>query len=231
MSELSKNLKKIRKEKNLSQQTLAERMGTTKQVISRYERGERDPKTETLFKLADALQVSIWELIGWDYQPENGVFLSDEWEKWKKQKSIIEQFNLQDDLILLHSKSVPILGDIACGVPITAEQNIEGYANLPDSVRADFALRCKGDSMEPTFLDGDLVLIRQEGDVSDGRIAAVLLDSETDTEATLKRVHHVPGGLILIPDNQKKYGPRTFQGSEAAKIRILGVAVGYVRMI
>jgi repressor LexA len=199
-------MREIRRSKKLTMKELGNLVGVSESTISLYETGKHEPDIITMGRIADALSVSVDELLGRDTLGVLGI-------------------------LPVTPRAVPILGDIACGTPITAEQNIEGYADLPEGVWADFALRCKGDSMEPTFLDGDLVLIRQEGDVSDGRIAAVLLDSETDTEATLKRVHHVPGGLILIPDNQKKYGPRTFQGSEAAKIRILGVAVGYVRMI
>ena len=199
-------MREIRRSKKLTMKELGNLVGVSESTISLYETGKHEPDIITMGRIADALSVSVDELLGRDTLGVLGI-------------------------LPVNPRAVPIMGDIACGVPITAEQNIEGYADLPEGVRADFALRCKGDSMEPTFLGGDLVLIRQEEDVSDGRIAAVLLDAETDTEATLKRVHHVPGGLILIPDNQKKYGPRTFQGSEAAKIRILGVAVGYVRMI
>lgn len=203
---LNERLRELRKKAGYSQQQMARKLHLTQGAISQWENGITVPAADQLSTLADVFEITVDELLGRDTLGVLGI-------------------------LPVNPRAVPILGDIACGVPITAEQNIEGYADLPEGVRADFALRCKGDSMEPTFIDGDLVLIRQEGDVSDGRIAAVLLDSETDTEATLKRIHHVPGGLILIPDNQKKYGPQTFQGSEAAKIRILGVAVGYVRMI
>ena len=209
---IGETIKKIREEKGITQEELSNKLGyKTKSSISKIEKGLAEFPISKLRKIADALDVDVWEIIGF-----NSVEIDD-----------INSLNV----FSIHKNAVPILGDIACGTPITAEQNIDGYADLPDGVRADFALRCKGDSMEPTFLDGDLVLIRLQGDVSDGKIAAVMMEAETDTEATLKRVHHIPGGLILIPDNQKKYGPRTFQGTEAAKIRILGVAVGYVRMI
>jgi len=209
---IGETIKKIREEKGMTQEELSNKLGyKTKSSISKIEKSLAEFPISKLRKIADALDVDVWEIIGF-----NSVEIDD-----------INSLNV----FPIHKKAVPILGDIACGTPIIAEQNIDGYADLPDGVRADFALRCKGDSMEPTFLDGDLVLIRQEGDVSDGKIAAVMMEAETDTEATLKRVHHIPGGLILIPDNQKKYGPRTLQGTEAAKVRILGVAVGYVRMI
>lgn len=209
---IGETIKKIREEKGITQEELSNKLGyKTKSSISKIEKNLAEFPISKLRKIADALDVDVWEIIGF-----NSVEIDD-----------INSLNV----FPIHKKAVPILGDIACGTPITAEQNIDGYADLPDGVRADFALRCKGDSMEPTFLDGDLVLIRQEGDVSDGKIAAVMMEAETETEATLKRVHHIPGGLILIPDNQNKYGPVAYQGSEAEKINILGVAVGYVRMI
>lgn len=88
MSSLADNLKRIRKSKGLSQQELADKLNTSKQVISRYERGERDPKTDMLFKLSDALNVNPWDLMGWDYPVEDGHYIAPEWNEWKKNHSI-----------------------------------------------------------------------------------------------------------------------------------------------
>ena len=100
---------------------------------------------------------------------------------------------------------IPLIGHIACGEPITADQNIEGYITEyfsesvdPDSV---FALKCEGDSMEPYIMDGDIAYIRQQPEVEDGEIAAVLVDG--DTKATLKRVKRVGDQVILTPDNPR----------------------------
>lgn len=87
MSSLADNLKRIRKSKGLSQQDLADKLNTSKQVISRYERGERDPKTDMLFKLSDALDVNPWDLMGWDYSVEDGHSIGPEWTEWKKARS------------------------------------------------------------------------------------------------------------------------------------------------
>ena len=87
MSSLADNLKRIRKSKGLSQQDLADKLNTSKQVISRYERGERDPKTDMLFKLSDALDVNPWDLMGWDYAVEDGHYIAPEWAEWKKAQS------------------------------------------------------------------------------------------------------------------------------------------------
>jgi repressor LexA len=118
---------------------------------------------------------------------------------------------------------VPIVGEIACGQPITAEQNIDGLADLPDGVTADFALRCKGDSMTPTFQPGDLVLIRQQPEVQQGQIAAVGIDGE----ATLKRFYKSGEGVVLVADNPA-YLPQVYQAE--TEVKVYGLAVGFVRM-
>ena len=123
---------------------------------------------------------------------------------------------------------VPLLGDIACGEPILAEENLEGYVEVDASVRCDFTLRCRGDSMEPRLHDGDIVMIRIQPDVLDGQIAAVLIGGE----ATLKHVSHLPGraGLRLMPENPA-HAPIFVTPDNADDARILGRAVAYQRMI
>ncbi|WP_057878162.1 LexA family protein [Levilactobacillus paucivorans] len=117
--------------------------------------------------------------------------------------------------------SIPIIGTIAGGSPILADEHIEGYvkelkAGLP--VGELFYLRVKGHSMEPTIKDGSLVLINRQPEVSDGDIAAVLINNE----ATLKRVTIQDGKYILIPDN-KDYPPILLDRSN--ENRILGKAI------
>lgn len=95
-------------------------------------------------------------------------------------------------------RSVPLLGDIACGNPITADENINGFIPLPDYVHADFCLTCKGDSMTGArIFDGDIVFIRAQPMVEDGEIAAVRIG----TEATLKRVKKYSKMIVLKPEN------------------------------
>ncbi|MGM9910480.1 MAG: LexA family protein [Lacticaseibacillus absianus] len=114
---------------------------------------------------------------------------------------------------------IPLIGHIACGKPITADQNIEGYITeyFPDSVDPDsvFALKCEGDSMEPYILDGDIAYIRQQPEVEDGEIAAVLVDG--DTKATLKRVKRVGDQVILTPDNPR-FNPIVLDKDHPGKI-------------
>ena len=113
---------------------------------------------------------------------------------------------------------------IACGTPITAEQNVEGYVSVPDRWDATFTLTCHGDSMAPRIQDGDLVAIRKQETVENGQIAAVRIGDE----ATLKHVYLYPGRLILQPENPA-YDPIVLIGDEIRTARIEGKAVGFCR--
>lgn len=119
---------------------------------------------------------------------------------------------------------LPLLGTIACGSPTFAEENFEGYITLPEPVKADFALRAKGDSMVGArIFDGDIVFIRRQPDVEDGEIAAVRIGDET----TLKRIKHYPNRLILIPCNPI-YQEIIFRDEELQNVTILGKAVWFL---
>jgi repressor LexA len=118
---------------------------------------------------------------------------------------------------------VPLLGTIACGEPILAEENIEDYINMPEKAKGTFALRCKGDSMiNARIFDGDIVFIREQPEVENGEIAAVLIDDE----ATLKRVYKTENSIELRPENPT-FKPLYYQKEEMNKVRILGKAVGF----
>jgi repressor LexA len=122
---------------------------------------------------------------------------------------------------------VPILGTIACGAPILAQEHIESYTELPGGIHADFALICKGDSMAGArIFDGDIVYIRQQDTVENGEIAAVLIDGE----ATLKRVRYYPDSISLQPENPM-YRPIILWGEEMNQLRILGKAVAFTALV
>ncbi len=125
------------------------------------------------------------------------------------------------------TRLVPMLGTIACGEPILAEENIEAYVSVNKDIPADFALKCKGDSMiNARIFDGDIVYIRRQSDVDDGEIAAVLID----TEATLKRVRKLPNKLILSPCNPM-YDDLIYTAEQLDSVRILGKAVAFTSTI
>ena len=203
MARFGDKLKALRVERNLTQDELAKILGTSKQVISRYENNLRSPKVDVVSQYADLLGISV------DYLADNSLPAGD------------------NILPMPKMITVPLLGAIACGEPILAAENIEGDVAMPEHVIADFALRCKGDSMiEARIYDGDIVYIRQQPSVENGEIAAVLIGDE----ATLKRVYVHPDKLVLSPANHN-YEPFIYVGEEINNIRILGKAVAFTSAV
>lgn len=122
---------------------------------------------------------------------------------------------------------VPLIGAIACGEPIFADENFEGEVEVPEHIKADFALRCEGDSMiNARIFDGDIVYIRQQQTVENGEIAAVLIDNE----ATLKRVRLFDDHIVLEPENPM-YKPFVYWGEEMNDVRIIGKATHFTSVV
>ncbi len=138
------------------------------------------------------------------------------------------EYGTPDNIIPLPKmKKVPLLGTIACGEPILATENIEALINADKDLNADFALRCKGDSMiNARIFDGDIVYIREQPDVEDGEIAAVLIGEE----ATLKRVYKYPSKVVLRPENPL-YDDMIYSKEEMNEVRILGKAVAFLSAV
>lgn len=138
------------------------------------------------------------------------------------------EYGVPDNIIPLpKTKKIPLLGTIACGEPILAAENIEALINADEDLNADFALRCKGDSMiNARIFDGDIVYIREQPDVEDGEIAAVLIGEE----ATLKRVYKYPSKVVLRPENPL-YDDMIYSKEEMNEVRILGKAVAFLSAV
>ena len=139
-----------------------------------------------------------------------------------------EQAILPDNILPLpKTKSIPLVGSIACGTPIFAVENIEDYVKVDEKIPADFALRCKGDSMiNSRIYDGDIVYIRQQSDVDDGEIAAVLIGEE----ATLKKVYKYSNKVVLRASNPM-YDDMVYTDEELENIIILGKAVAFFSLV
>ena len=124
-------------------------------------------------------------------------------------------------------KKVPLIGSIACGDPITAEQNIEKMVDVPENIRCDFSLTCHGDSMiDAGIHDRDVVYIHIQPEVENGQIAAVRIGEE----ATLKRVYYSGGTLTLMPANPA-YAPMVYTGPQLEEVQIEGRAVGWTHWV
>lgn len=210
MSRFSERFKVLRSSRKLSQQELADELGTSKSSVNMYERGEREPGIEMLETIADFFNVDMDYLLG---------------------KSSIANRNFEnfysefDNLSPIQTQRLPLLGEIACGEPIFCDEDRESYIEVGTEIRADFCLRAKGDSMiNARICDGDIVFIRQQPMVDNGDIAAVIIDNE----ATLKRVYFdkEKSKLVLQAENPK-YMPLVYVGDELNTIRILGKAIAF----
>jgi repressor LexA len=172
-------------------------LGLTPPTISRYCTASMAAKTTTIEVIARKYGVNPAWLMGTEGQPK---------------------FLIGD----MPPKKLPVLGVIAAGQPISAIENIIGYEYVPTDTNADFCLKVKGDSMiNARIYDGDVVFIRQQPDAENGEIAAVIIDGE---EATLKRVYHVDGNIILRPENPN-YKDIVFSKKDKKVVQILGKAI------
>lgn len=205
--EIANRLKTRRLQMNYTYQELADQAGMSKSTLQRYETGAiKNIPIARLKSLSAALNMDPNELIGIE---EGG-----------------SPYPAKNLLPPPEVYRVPRLGQIACGQPILAEQNIENYDLVPVSIRCDFTLICRGDSMIGAGIeDGDLVYIREQPEVETGEIAAVMVGED---EATLKRFKRIGDTVLLIPENSS-YEPMVFAGGDMNGVRILGKAVGFTR--
>lgn len=203
-TDLSSRIRQRREQLGLSQEELAARMGyRSKSSITKLEKGINDLPRAKLEELAAALDTTpawLMGLVDLPFPPPG--------------------FEPLPEMV-----RVPLVGSIACGTPITAEQNIECYIGVPAAWHADFALTCHGDSMAPTICDGDIVCIRSQPEVEQGQIAAVRIGEE----ATLKHFHRQGETVMLLADNTAVCPPMVFAGPQLEEIQIEGRAVGFCR--
>ena len=201
-------LSQLRQEKGLNMREAARQLGMPYTTYVNYEKGTREPNSETLISLAKFYGTSIDYLLCKSDSPP-GRDIPPGFEPMPKMKK------------------VPLIGAIACGEPITAEQNIEKMVDVPENIRCDFSLTCHGDSMVDAGIhDKDVVYIRIQPEVENGEIAAVRIEGE----ATLKRVYYNSDTLTLMPANPA-YAPMVYTGSQLEEVHIEGKAVGWTHWV
>ena len=187
---------------------VARRIGCSRQTMSRYENGIiGNIPSDKIEAIADVLLTTPASLMGWEAPlPSNVVRMP-------------------------RGHRVPRLGQIACGEPILAEENFDGYDEVPEWIACDFTLVCRGDSMTGAHIrDGDVVCIKQQDEVENGQIAAVRIDGEFESEATLKRVRYIDGGLALWPENPA-FAPMIFTGEDVNKVHVIGLATHFIAKV
>ena len=199
----------LRAEKGISMRDAARMLGMPYTTYVNYEKGTREPNSETLIALANFYETSVDYLIG-------------------KSSSRTGKITIPPGFIPLPKmKKVPLIGAIACGDPITALQTREGEVDAPEDMRCDFALKCHGDSMTGAGIhDGDTVFIRIQPEVENGEIAAVRIGEE----ATLKRVYLHPDYIELRPENSA-FESIIRRKEDMNDVQIEGKAVGWLHWV
>ena len=213
-------IKEYREKYNLTMDEFAKKAGLSKGYISMLEKNQHPqnkrkivPSLDTFRKAAKAMELSVDDLM----KAVDG----DQPVSLEVKKSLPPY----DNIFQIEKKKIPMLGEIACGEPIFANEDRESYVLVGTDINADFCLKAKGDSMiGARILDGDIVFIREQTIVDDGEIAAVIIDDE----ATLKRVYYEKekNRLTLQAENPK-YRPLSYEGEELDHIQILGKAVAF----
>lgn len=207
-NDIGKKIYDLRKAQGLTLEEVGRAVGVGRSTVRKWENGMiANMRRDKIASLAAALHTTPAYLMG-----------------WKEEDFAVTVENI---LPMPNMRPIPLLGTIACGEPILADENLDGEVAAPEHVTADFALRCKGDSMiNARIYDGDVVYIRQQDTVRDGEIAAVLIGDE----ATLKRVRLFPDHIVLEPENPQ-FRPLAFWGEEADAVRILGKAVAFTSAV
>ena len=189
----------------------------SKADLSQYVSGRYEPNQYRLTILGLALNVSEVWLMGYDVPMEREDDLPE--------GAVLIRSKDYPNILPVASKRIPMLGKIACGKPIYADEDRESYVVAGTDIQADFCLRASGDSMTGArIMDGDIVFIRAQDLVQNGEVAAVIINDE----ATLKRVYYYPDRekLVLQAENPR-YEPLVFIGGELNDVHILGKAIAF----
>ena len=206
MLELYKNIKRRRQQLKMTQTDLALKMGyADKSMIAKIEKGNVDLPQSKILAFANVLETTPGELMGWDYEAEPTETV--------------------DNIYRLDKIKLPMLGKVACGEPIFADEDRESYIMVGTDIGADFCLQCQGDSMiNARIHDGDIVFVKKTDIVENGEIAVVIIDDE----ATLKRFfYYREQNLVILKPENPKYQDIILTGEQLNQVRFIGRAVAF----
>ena len=195
------NIKRLRVTHGLTQSELGKIAGVSDKAIWTWENGTAEPRMGAIQKIADHFNI--------------------------KKSDLIEDHSSEPDLAGITNlsfpaaKPIPILGDICAGEGTWCEENFEGHFFIDSSVKADFCVRVRGDSMiDAGIRDGDLAFIKRTYDYKDGNIYAVRINS--DCEAVLKKVFWQDDTIVLNPCNAD-YKPIV---TDSEGVSVVGECIG-----
>ena len=203
----TKRLRNVFEKSGLTQTEVCEKTGINKGALSSYLSGRYFPKQKTIDKLSKVFNVSINYLMGFEPEPTQRVDEPD--------------LTGVTNISFPASRPIPILGDICAGEGTWCEENFEGHFFIDSSVKADFCVRVRGDSMiDAGIRDGDLAFIKKTYDYKDGNIYAVRINS--DCEAVLKKVFWQDDTIVLNPCNAE-YKPIV---TDSEGVSVVGECIG-----
>lgn len=168
-------LKELREAKGLSQQKFANIMNISQGTVGNWESGIREPNFDTMSKIANYFNVTVDYLLGNSTYPTGRP----------TGKGV----------------KIPVLGRVQAGIPVEAIEDIIDYEEITTKMASQgeyFGLVIRGDSMEPKFSDGDVVIVRKQSDAETGDIVIALVNGD---EATIKKIKKIKGGIMLVPLN------------------------------
>lgn len=188
---LGKRIKAERVQRGWTQADLAKKLFVSYQAVGKWERGEAQPTPEMIMRIANIFDISVGDLLGEAPRPSSP-----------------------------HGMMIPVVGDVAAGLPIEAIQNVIDYEEI-DAALADqgeyFGLRVRGTSMEPRIKEGDVVVVRKQEDAETGDTVVVLVNGDA---ATVKRIKREPdGGLWLLPNNPA-FEPQHYSPAEVSDLPV-----------
>lgn len=189
-------IKSAREDLKLTKRELAKRIGVHESSINKYEKGLVDIPLSKISELSRVLNVTEAYLMGWEDEQK------------------------------LQGLKIPVLGTVAAGVPISAVEDILDYEEVPQSWESQgefFALKIKGDSMEPRMESGDVVIVKQQPDANSGDTVIVLVNGD---DATCKKLQKTDNGIMLVSTNPK-YPPMFYstEDIQTKPVVILGKVV------
>lgn len=201
---IGERIRNRREELGLTQEELAKKLGYKSRSSVNKVETSRELSNKKVRLYAGALDTTPAYLMGWTSE---------------------EKDKIVSNIFPITTHELPVLGEIACGVPKFANEDRGSYVDAGTDVKADFCLKAKGDSMiNARIHDGDVVFIRKQDIVENGEIAAVAIDDE----ATLKRFYRdeETGTITLVAENPA-YVPMVFTAENQKNVYILGKAIAF----
>ncbi len=207
-------IRELRNKKGLTQRELAEMLYKSESAIRMWELGKSEPDIQSINLLSEIFNVSPALITGW--LPAVSTITYTQVYDTKSEKTVSDIVNCR----------IPVYGSVAAGIPIEAITDIEDYEEITEEMARSgkyAALKIKGNSMEPRFTEGDVVIVRLQEDVDSGDIAIVLVNGD---EATCKKIKKTPEGVMLISTNPA-YEPMFYSNKEIEElpVRIWGKVV------